>query len=279
MLRPATPADRPALIALALAEDAAWSGAPPVSEEEAGEFIDFPGPTAIFERDGRVAGYAVAREGGGTLLLLDPAHDPGDALQALVAWLAERGRHEVDSYARDVRRIAWLEANGFTYTRSGFDLQRGVDSPLAPPVWPGGVAVARYRPGEDDEAVHALVYVDAAWGEVPGHHERPLEAWRSTLKPESRGWVARRDESSVGFVVGRLFGDGRGWVDQIAVARAARGVGLGRALLLHSLADLRTRGATSFALGVMGSNESAIRLYRGVGFELEREWRSYSNTP
>ena len=40
MLRPATPGDRPDLIALALAEDAAWSGEPEVSPEEAGEFID-----------------------------------------------------------------------------------------------------------------------------------------------------------------------------------------------------------------------------------------------
>jgi ribosomal protein S18 acetylase RimI-like enzyme len=279
MLRPATPADRPDLIALALAEDAAWTDAPPVSEEEAGEFIDFAGPRVIFERDGRVAGYAVARDGGGTLVIVDPADDPGDALEALVAWLAERGRHEVDSYARDVRRIGWLEANGFTYRGSGFDLQRGADPPPASPIWPSGVAVGRYRPGDDDEAVHALVYVDAAWGEVPGHHERPLEAWRSGLKAESRGWLARRGERPVGWIVGRVFSDGRGWVDQIAVARSARGAGLGRALLLHSLADLRSAGATSFALGVQGSNESALRLYRGVGFALEREWRSYSRTP
>jgi ribosomal protein S18 acetylase RimI-like enzyme len=275
MLRPATPADRPALIALALAEDAAWSDAPPVSEEEVGEFIDSSGPGVIFERDGRVAGYAVAREGGGLLLLLDPADEPGEALEALVAWLADRGRHEVDSYARDVRRIAWLEAHGFAYRRSGFDLQRGVDS-LAPAVWPSGVAVARYRAGEDDESVHALIYVEAAWGEVPGHHERSLEAWRSLLKPANRAWVARRGARPVGWVIGRVFSDGRGWVDQIAVARSARGVGLGRALLLHSLADLRSRGATSFALGVQGSNESALRLYRGVGFEVDREWRTYA---
>jgi ribosomal protein S18 acetylase RimI-like enzyme len=265
------------LIALALAEDAAWSGAPPVSEEEAGEFVDFAGPRVIFERGGRVAGYAVAREGGGTLLILDPADDPGDALEALVPWLAEHGRHEVDSYAGDVRRIAWLEANGFTYERSGFDLHRGIDPPPASPIWPDGVAVARYRRGEDDEAVHALVYVDAAWGEVPGHHERPLDSWRSALKPKSRGWVARRYGRPVGWIVGRVFSDGRGWVDQIAVARSARGVGLGRALLLHSLADLRSAGATSLALGVQGPNESAIRLYRGAGFEIEREWRSYSS--
>jgi hypothetical protein len=71
MLRPATPADRPDLIALALAEDAAWSGGPEVSAEETGEFIDHHGPGVIFERDGRVAGYAAVGEGGGTILLAD----------------------------------------------------------------------------------------------------------------------------------------------------------------------------------------------------------------
>ncbi len=58
MLRPATPADRPDLIALALAEDAAWSGAPEVSGEEAGEFIDHHGPgvsiLGTFHRDPRM---------------------------------------------------------------------------------------------------------------------------------------------------------------------------------------------------------------------------------
>ena len=276
MLRPATPADRPGLIALALAEDAAWSGAPAVSSEEAGEFIDSHGPGVIFERDGRVAGYAAVGEGGESILLTDPGDPPEPALEALVAWLGERGHHEVDTYAGDVRRIAWLEAHGFTYRRSFFDLQRGIDAPLAPAVWPSGVAIARYRPGEDDDAVHALVYVDAAWGEVPGHTQLPLEAWRSMLTPDYRGWVARRDGRPVGWVVGRVFGDGRGWIEQLAVARSARGLGLGRALLLHSLAELRSRGATSLALGVQAANESAIGLYRDIGFEVAREWRVYA---
>ena len=276
MIRRATPADRPALVALALAEDAAWSGAPAVSLEEVGEHIDSCELGVIFERDGRVAGYAAAGEGGRTILLVDPGDGPEPALEALVAWLGEHGHHEVDSYGRDARRIAWLEASGFTHRRSFFDLQRGIDPPLAPAVWPGGVAIARYRPGEDDEAVHALIYVDAAWAEVPGHTQRSLETWRSTLTPEYRGWVARRDGRPVGWVAGRVFSDGRGWVEQLAVARSARGLGLGRALLLHSLAELREQGATTLALGVQGENENATGLYRDVGFEVEREWRVYS---
>jgi ribosomal protein S18 acetylase RimI-like enzyme len=266
------------VIALALAEDAAWSAAPAVSAEEVGEFVDSRGPGVVFERDGRVAGYAAAGEGEETILLVDPADHPGPALEALVAWLGERGHHEIDSYARDARRISWLEANGFTHRRSFFDLQRGVAPPPAPAVWPSGVAVAAYRPGEDDAAVHALIYVHAAWDEVPGHTRRSLEAWRSKLTPEYGGWVARRDARPVGWVVGRVFDDGRGWVEQLAVARSARGLGLGRALLLHSLAELCARSATSLATGVQAENEKAIGLYRDVGFEVDREWRVYSRS-
>ena len=137
------------------------------------------------------------------------------------------------------------------------------------------MAIARYRRGEDDDAVHSLIYVDAAWGEVPGHTQRSLEAWQSMITPDYSGWVARRDGGAIGWVVGRVFDDGRGWVEQLAVARSARGLGVGRALLLHSLAELLSRGATSLATGVEAENEKALGLYRDVGFAVEREWRVY----
>jgi len=278
MLRPVTPADHPDVVALALAEDAAWSGAPAVSAEEAGELIDSYRPGVIFERDGRVAGYAAVDEGGDTILLADPG-DPVSPLEALVAWLGERGHHQVDTYAADARRIAWLQAQGFTHRRSTFDLQRGIDPPPASAVWPSAVTIARYRSGEDDDAVHTLIYVDAAWGEVPGHTQRSPEAWRSTITPDYSGWVARRDGRAIGWVVGRVFDDGRGWVEQLAVARSARGLGLGRALMLHSLAELLSRGATSLATGVQAENEKALGLYRDIGFEVEREWRVFARPP
>src|SRR5205823_6635512 len=107
MLRPATPADRLDVIALALAEDAAWSDEPEVSGEEIGELIAHYGPGVIFERGGLAAGYAAVGEGGGTILLADPG-DPEPALEALVAWLGDRAHPEIDTYAGDARRIAWL---------------------------------------------------------------------------------------------------------------------------------------------------------------------------
>ena len=274
MLRPAAPADRSDLIALVLAEDAAWSNGPEVSAEEAGEIIDHHPPGMVFERDGRVAGYASVGESGGTILFAEPG-DAVPALEALVAWLGERGQHEVDSYAGDAQRIGWLETNGFRHQRSSFDLERGVDPPLAPAAWPRGITVAPYTHGEDDAAVHELIYVDAAWGDVAGHSVRSLEAWRSMLAPY-RGWVAHRDGRPVGWVADRVFGDGRGWVGQIAVARSDRGLGIGRALLVHSLRDLLDEGATSLNLGVEAANEHALGLYRSVGFEVVREWRLYA---
>jgi ribosomal protein S18 acetylase RimI-like enzyme len=164
------------------------------------------------------------------------------------------------------------EANGFTHRRSLFDLARGVDPPPAAADWPPGVGFRRFEPGADDEAIHRLVYVDAAWTDVPGHVERSLESWRPL---NEHGWIAHRDQHPVGWVSTRLFGDGRGMIEQLAVAGAQRGLGLGRALLLHALADLHARGATTLTLGVQGANANAIRLYRTVGFEVEREWRVY----
>ena len=107
-------------------------------------------------------------------------------------------------------------------------------------------------------------------------HARSLEAWRWTLTPEYRGWSRAATGAPWAGSPAAYLSDGRGWVEQLAVARCARGLGLGRALLLHSLAELHERGAISLALGVQGENENAIGLYRDVGFEVEREWRVYS---
>jgi ribosomal protein S18 acetylase RimI-like enzyme len=135
--------------------------------------------------------------------------------------------------------------------------------------------VVPFERGADDERVYHLVYVDAAWADQPGHLNRPIDAWQRMVSPEDVGWIAMRGERPVGFALGRVFADGRGWVQQIAVAIDERSHGLGRALLLHVYTELLAAGAKSLALNVQASNEKALDLYRSVGLDIIREWRIY----
>lgn len=275
MLRAATPEDRPALIALLRAEDVAWTGDDSVSDEELGDVLGRFPDARVFVAGERVVGLAAVSDAGGTLLVLDPAVDVDAVLPELVDWIEARGgAHELHGYAADERRLAWFEAHGFPYTRSLYDLVRDTDEPLPAPSWPDDFMVSGYVPNdEEDPAVHALIYREAGWAEVPGHTDRSLASWQAIQSPDQRRFVARRAGAPVGWVSGVAYPDGRGWIEQLAVAKSARGLGLGRALLLHAGADLLDRGATSLALGVSAANAAALHLYESAGFTIEREWR------
>ncbi|HEY9724070.1 MAG TPA: GNAT family N-acetyltransferase, partial [Oscillatoriaceae cyanobacterium] len=68
-----------------------------------------------------------------------------------------------------------------------------------------------------------------------------------------------------------------GWIETVGVARALQGRGLGKAIVASAVERLRAHGVGTIKLLVMSSNEPAVRLYRGCGFEVEsvmsRWWR------
>jgi ribosomal protein S18 acetylase RimI-like enzyme len=66
-----------------------------------------------------------------------------------------------------------------------------------------------------------------------------------------------------------------GHVTQICVAPEYRGVGLGYALLRHSLNALRDYGCRSASLTVTASNRDAVALYERTGFEVTRQFCAY----
>jgi mycothiol synthase len=278
-LRPGADEDRDAVVALAVAEEAAWFGEAETSAEEIGEWIGEEGGVArgvvAVDGAGRVAGFASPGEQE-ALLMADPA-DAAAPLGELLEWLlAQPGVAELTVFAEDAARVAAVERRGLRHGRSSFSLARAADAgPLPEAAFPEGVEVAPYRLGDDDEAVHRLIYVDAAWASVPGHHERDLDAWRTATRTDGTLFLARRAGRPVGWVAGHLLESGRGYVGWLAVAAAERGGGLGRALLLHAFAELRQRGARGLTLDVQAENASALGLYRSVGLEVEREWRSY----
>ncbi len=65
-------------------------------------------------------------------------------------------------------------------------------------------------------------------------------------------------------------GTRRGYVYDLYVEEAARGQGIGRALLQAADEASRKRGDTELGLTVSARNESALALYRSLGFETER---------
>ena len=69
----------------------------------------------------------------------------------------------------------------------------------------------------------------------------------------------------IGYALGSFAAD-EGEILNIAVAKPARGAGVGRVLLDGLLERLRDEGAITFFLEVRRSNEAAIALYKSAGF-------------
>lgn len=269
-LRPATEADRDAVLALAVAEEIAWLGEQENSLTDIDDWISSEGGVAggVLSEDGR--GFAVSGRHEAILIATDP-----EPVGELLRWLRERRPTlEVATHAVDAARIATFEAHGLRHVRSAFTLARaGGSVPSA--AFPDGIEVEAYALGTDDEAVHRLMYVDAGWTEVAGHTERDLEEWRALERSSSALFLARRDRRPVGWVSGKVLENGRGYVQTLAVSRDERGRGVGRALLLHAFADLDAAGARDLGLGVEAENEGALKLYRSVGLTVQQEWRHY----
>jgi ribosomal protein S18 acetylase RimI-like enzyme len=283
VVRSAADGDRDAIFALGVVEEAAWFGEAEISAEEIGEWIEEEGGAAsgvvAVDDAGNVCGFAAPGRYQ-AVLLADPART-SLLTDELLPWLRERSDVvRLTTFAGDTARVAAFERHGLRHVRSSCSMARP-DSVGRLPVaeFPKGVEVAPYRFGDDDPSVHRLIYIDAAWASVPGHAERGLDQWLDMVRRCRSAFLARRNGLPVGWVAGRVLTSGRGSVDMLAVAVSERHRGLGRALLLHAFADLQLAGARGLTLEVQAENTAALGLYRSVGLEVEREWRTYTTAP
>ena len=105
---------------------------------------------------------------------------------------------------------------------------------------------------------------------LPGITDQELLAY--WFDPKSFTFVGLRGDDILGAYVVRTNFPGRG--DHVAnasyaVAGRARGTGIGRALAEHSLDEARRHGYTAMQFNrVVSTNESAVRLWQHVGFEI-----------
>src|SRR5690606_37547358 len=92
--------------------------------------------------------------------------------------------------------------------------------------------------------------------------------------------LLRVAEASSGDIAGYVLAapaarPGEAWVLSAAVRAAHRGRGLGAALMEDVQGVLSSRGARAVYLTVAPGNAGAVRLYRRLGFEVEREEADY----
>lgn len=132
----------------------------------------------------------------------------------------------------------------------------------------GRSAAARIRPFElvDEGAVVAL------WEEAgllrPWNDPHADIARKLTVQPEL--FVVAVDPA--GAIIGSVmagFEGHRGWMNYLAVAHAARGRGVGRALVGYVERELQARGCPKLSLQVRAENEVAVAFYRHLDFAVD----------
>ncbi len=258
------------------AQDIAWWGEPDGDIDDVRDELDrvrramgsLDTGARVAAIDGVVVGVALTVGHGHTQVAVDASAGGDSAVRrVLLEWLTGLGDDvQIEAPAQDVDRLRDLAALGFVPTRSSFELERpGDTADLPEPIWPDGIVVVPFRLGVDDEELHEMIY--SFWADVPGHTHRPIDEWRSSILAGS--WydpnlvvVARGDSGRgpfLGSVVGRTFTGDVGWVSQLGVARTARGLGLGRALLIEACRRLSAKDPRIIGLGVEADNARRAR--------------------
>ena len=166
-----------------------------------------------------------------------------------------------------------LERHGYELIRHFWKMGIDLADEPAEPVWPEGIRLETMAPGQEREIFDASedAFQDH-WGFVP-HDYHEWRAWtveRPSFDPSL--WLIARDGDEIAGISLCYVGEGEGWVGVLGVRRPWRKRGLGRALLLESLRELRRRGMPCGALGVDSENPTgATRLYERAGMHVENE--------
>jgi ribosomal protein S18 acetylase RimI-like enzyme len=164
----------------------------------------------------------------------------------------------------------------FKRYRMEIDLQE----PLQEPVLPPGYAWLAWDP--ELVEVHAEVKFQCFFEEIDAvvfpslgcrlgcsHLMREI-SHKSGFRPEATWLISSPDGGYCGTVQGVRERSGTGAIQNLGVLPPHRGRGLGRALLLKALHGFRRTSLHRAFLEVTAQNDSAIRLYRQVGFRCRK---------
>ena len=297
--RPATMDDLSAVTGLLNAAEIAEWGEPDFTEDELREdwalYDGDPGKaiSLVVAPDESIVGYMATTDNGQGAIEADGYSHPDQVGKGIGTWLIQESeRRAADVIAglpstqratirsftagSNERALALLDHEGYDAIRHFWRMEIVFDGPPPAPVWPEGVRVADARPGVDERGIYDLS--EAAFSE---HFELTpkltFEQWERERKRHgfdpSLWTVVWHGEEMIAIGLGRLTGDGSGWISLLGVRKDWRGLGLGRATLLKLLGRFQERGVPSVALGVDAANATgAIRLYESAGMKPVRNY-------
>jgi mycothiol synthase len=157
---------------------------------------------------------------------------------------------------------------------------------LTEPRFPSNVEARPYRWGQDDAS--AMEAYNEAFAEDPEYVPVTKGEWQHWLKrlraQQGSSWVALEKGGVVGFCISsiseeriRLLERKDGYINILAVRPTHRRQGLGTALLLACLHDLKSAGMESVTIGTDTDNPTqAMQLYEKVGFREKWRWVTYA---
>lgn len=166
-----------------------------------------------------------------------------------------------------------LVARGYHHAYSMFTLERSLAGPLEASPAPG----TRWEPIIEARVGALYALVVEAFAELPGAMVPPLpEFTRHALSHEPPAeLLVHAAGAALAFLRLTLTGHERGELSSLGVTRAARGQGLGHAVVTRGLARLHALGARHATLEVAATNERATALYRRHGFAITAETPVY----
>jgi mycothiol synthase len=239
----------------------------------------------VAEVNGQIVGYARLYCEKGTRLVAFPSVEPSWRGQGIekrlleLMWAAASGFAEpvldVPVRPRQTAYASALQELGFRPVRSWWLMRIDLRGELPPPAFPAGIELRPFVVGQDEVLLTELIndVFSDHWGE--GVHTLD-EIVREVASPSFAADLllfAQKDGQAIGYVwswVGPEHAAAPGgacaYIGDLGVRSAWRRQGLGRALLLRALHDVKRRGAVAAELDVDGPNASAKHLYESVGF-------------
>jgi len=239
----------------------------------------------VCHEDGTAAGYGYFFRRGVEQAIIDvyvhPVHTGRGVGTYLVSEL-ERRSDEVRRIgsgipaSNDAGRIL-LEERGYRMVRRFWRMTIDLARHPPAPVWPEGILPTRYL-ARDEQALWAAV--EEAFEDHWEYRPEPFEEWRrrSVERPgfDPTLWIVAKDGPEVAGVVLAREEPEAGRIDTLAVRRAWRRRGLGRALTLEAFGEFHRRGRRTIVLNVHSENlTGATHLYEQAGMRVTREIDAY----